>query len=55
MSSNILNNAKIILVVFSFVITYNYLNKIKIYSSNEEFIMALLNNSNHHINQYNSS
>lgn len=39
----------LLLVVFSFLITYNYLNKIKIYSSNEEFIMALLNNSNHHI------
>lgn len=36
-------------VVVSFICTYNYLNKIKIYSSNEEFIMSLLNNSNHHI------
>lgn len=38
-----------LLVVISFVCTYNYLNKIKLYSSNEGFIMMLLNNSNHHI------
>lgn len=39
----------VLLATFSFAITYNYLNKIKIYSSNEKFIMALLNDSNHHL------
>ncbi|MBE6144847.1 MAG: hypothetical protein E7169_04670 [Firmicutes bacterium] len=39
----------ILLVVESFLFTYNYLKYIKLYSSNEEFIMLLLNNSNHHL------
>jgi len=37
------------LASISFIYTYNYLNKIKIFSSNEEFIMVLLNKSNNHI------
>ena len=39
----------LILVFISFACIYNYSTKIKMYSSNEEFIMDLLNNSNHHI------
>jgi len=39
----------IVLVSISFICTYNYLNRITIFSSNEEFIMALLNKSNNHI------
>jgi len=44
----------LLLVVFSFIIAYDYLNEIKMYSSNEKFIMALLNNSNHHLKKSNN-
>lgn len=36
------------LTIISFVCTYKILSKIKIYSSNEEFIRYLLNNSSHY-------
>ncbi len=39
----------LIVTLISFTFTYNYLNKMRLYSSNEEFIMKLLNNSNHHL------
>ena len=39
----------ILLVIISFVFTYNYLKYIKLYSSNEEFVLSLLNNSNYHL------
>lgn len=35
--------------LISFIYTYNYLKDKQLYSSNEEFILELLNNSNHHI------
>ena len=38
-----------ILVSISFVFIYNYLNKIQIFSSNEEFIRVLLNKSNNNL------
>ena len=37
-----------LIIGISFIYTYNYLETIKIYSSNEQFIMSLLNNSNHY-------
>ena len=45
----------VILIIISFLFTYNYLNKIELYSSNEEFIIYLLNNSNHHIKKNKNS
>jgi len=45
----------IIFCLISFIYTYKCLNKIKMYSSNEEFIMMLLNNSNHHLKKDKSS
>ena len=44
----------LLLVSISFMITHNYLKTIKIYSSNEEFIKFLLNNSNHHLKNNNN-
>ena len=45
----------LVLAILSFICTYNHLNKIRMYSSNQEFIMALLNRSNHHLKYENSS
>lgn len=42
------------IATISFITTCNILNSIKLYSSNEEFIMALLSDSNHHL-KYNSN
>lgn len=39
----------IMITFISFLCTYKLLNKIQLYSSNEEFIMAILNNSNHYL------
>lgn len=44
----------IAITITSFICTYKYLNKVKLYSSNEEFIMMLLNKSNHHIKYENN-
>ena len=37
------------LICFSFIFPYKYLNKVSLYISNEDFLIALLNKSNHHI------
>ena len=37
------------IIMTSFIFTYKYLNELKLYFSNEEFIMRLLNKSNHHL------
>lgn len=39
----------LLITLISFITTYNYLDSKKLYLSNEEFIMFLLNDSNHHI------
>lgn len=39
----------VLTVIISFISTYQFLSTVKLYSSNEEFIMALLNDSNHHL------
>jgi len=44
-----------IIMLISFGFTYNYLNNLKLYTSNEEFIMHLLNNSNHHLKYENNN
>ena len=44
----------IFITIISFFVTYKLLNNLRLYSSNEEFIMALLNDSNHHLKYENN-
>ena len=42
------------LICFSFIFPYKHLNKVNLYISNEDFLIALLNKSNHHIKYENN-